>query len=1010
MAIPSELENLLTPGDRELIRKVQERLREDPPGKPSAAADCVRIPLLPLRYSVHPRPPNPACTYVGKGLPLETGFNALNWMQYDVRRVGGGFVYLFDETRGDVFVWRVNENGSFSELKSSSKTIGAALKNYQEKGILSWIGARAESTVHLVLTDTLLTENKVTAIQTNRDGIRDKLATTIDIPAWNTASPAKNTFSAERLGELVEEDRPGGCDLSFSPQQLTGGRKTAGELSSGMKKIASKQIAVVLHDPIALVQDMGGLIVRAQEALERYTFGLEESDAANMTRYRKKVAAELIEHVYSNAYAADKGIADPAAVGKAIQKDVDRLRKLESIEQREASRAHRGGPSHGADGRPRGAAPSDPQELRSQALATRAERYVRHVREDERVAFLKRYDADIKRLQMELTHYKNDRCAWLKDYFKSDQASSFGSAFLRYETDASPCPEQEESGAFSAAEIDRSTSSSAHALAFSTCVEGMMWGVETLPDGSEDRERKLIDHWWRGQPEANPFLLNMAYDRGFAGLWNASGAASATGAVSVVAGPTLTYAAALERLMEQSTVYLVSSFVDRAQSSRRNLQGPVWQALAGRIRELANGVDPDNVGSLFEILRRDKHRDRITQVRITLREAARGLEDAAGLRRGTLAVDHGDDLIMVYSWREAEWDIHSRYYLPVVEGGLTGAAALLAFVNLWTTLRAFETDGWSNKTGINVFNLFSAVLGVGSAINAGLAVTRARLPGLLERFAPQHELILRQLSGITALRLFGYGAALADAITHWFKAYKQFSLGNATAGHYYAVSGLFLGLGGAAVTHAAVLATTAAAAGAFGTAAALVPVAGWTVAGIVLLGAGTYTVFLAKEAEYTEIEYWLNDCVFGRHVEFPGTARAAYTVAGEEILGFFRAYYAPRLVEENWERIDPDKTPVRHAALAARRKQSVQSVLTLRLLYPLEGEIHPPAAGAVSGKPPRCAEAASSGPQRTYHVFDLKDQAPGFRYSLTFSYTPSVLGESLPTTYPVDPEKAPWGW
>jgi hypothetical protein len=130
-------------------------------------------------------------------------------------------------------------------------------------------------------------------------------------------------------------------------------------------------------------------------------------------------------------------------------------------------------------------------------------------------------------------------------------------------------------------------------------------------------------------------------------------------------------------------------------------------------------------------------------------------------------------------------------------------------------------------------------------------------------------------------------------------------------------------------------------------------------------------------------------------------------VASEEILGFFKAYYAPRLVEENWERIDPGKAPVRHVALVVQRKQSV---LTLRLLYPLEGEIHPPAAGEVSGKPPRCAEAASSGPQRTYHVFDLKDQAPGFRYSLTFSYTPSVLGESLPTTYPVDPEKAPWRW
>ena len=49
--------------------------------------------------------------------------------QYGLRCIGGRLIYLFDETQGDVFVWRVNEeNGQFIELQSRHRSLEGALK------------------------------------------------------------------------------------------------------------------------------------------------------------------------------------------------------------------------------------------------------------------------------------------------------------------------------------------------------------------------------------------------------------------------------------------------------------------------------------------------------------------------------------------------------------------------------------------------------------------------------------------------------------------------------------------------------------------------------------------------------------------------------------------------------------------------------------------------------------------------------------------------------------------
>jgi hypothetical protein len=451
---------------------------------------CATVPILPLRYSVHPRPRGSASSYsyTDKKLPLETGFRALSHMQYGLRHVGGGFVYLFNEGNKKIFLWRANEDGTFSIMSSGYRSLGSKLEDYKFDGhTYPWIWAEKDSTVHIVLTDSLLTYSKLIAIQNNTGNIRDKLATTIDLSAWTADSPTPNTFPANQIGDLVEEYRQPG-KLGFSPRKAFLDLKV-GNAPQKAKALADATgghmpIAAVMYDHVALVQDMTGIIYQEIRELVWYTtppnelseIGVDlppEREQEAKARHRRKIIAGLIEQVYESAYAQEKKIKEPEELEKRILKDIGKG-DADSFHTR-----------------------------RSKALTAQAENYVRHIKEDERVNFLTKFDADVKRLHKVIVDYKNDRCLWLDDYFVRNSRTRFGAVFLRYDTDG-------EAGKLPP---DKAASRTFHALAFASCVESMVWGMEL--SGVEDRERKCFEKWMGTEtPEKNPLLINMDYDNG----------------------------------------------------------------------------------------------------------------------------------------------------------------------------------------------------------------------------------------------------------------------------------------------------------------------------------------------------------------------------------------------------------------------------------------------------------------------------------------------------------------
>ncbi|PTX08319.1 hypothetical protein DBL07_04030 [Achromobacter mucicolens] len=948
-------------------------------GHRSANESCkARIPLFPLRYSAHPRPKGGA-DYAYDAPSLETGFQKLDHAQYGLRCVGAGFVYLFDETEGTVFVWRVNEEtGQFIELLSRHRSLEAALGGYKPGRSLPHIWANERSVVHILLTDTLLTERKIREIESDQDSIRAKLATTIDMRAWTDSAPARNTFPANRLGELVEEFK--GTDLGFSPWRIKQSARSAQALVTGMKAVASaKQIAVVMHDNIALVQDLGGMFHKSRQAMETYNSAPDHGSAAgDVQRYRKMIVAQLIERIYESGYADKAGVVgkDREEFERVLSRDMDerewkrkRFADNLAVIEREPARYR---PSSYSDARRQlDALPTDPIGKRAAALSEAVPLYARHVWEADRVRFVRDFSVEVGRRHVAVVDRKNDRCKWLQRYVNTTSPTDTGTTFLRYDT-------------------DHPMSSTSHAIAFSACIEGMIWGTEITAPGIKDRERELFDDWWKLPWHTNPILVNIEHDKGLVdAIWENKMDIALDTAGSKGLGQLLRFGA-LHYLMEQVSVYALSRF-PRAGADGRVWHGVARDAVADRLHQLAGTGTVEDVERLVRMLE-TRYQDRLTIRRLTREEAIAALEDAAGFPRGSVVVGSiamgADDTMEVIVWqRMTPLTRYANPFLQVFERGVAGGVAFFSFLNLKAAILDLDLNGQKWKSSWT--SLVAAIMGAGSATNGVLIATRALMPRVYLR-ASISAVVLQRIASTGSLRLFGYGGAVADAISNWFRSGEQRRVGNQEAATAYAVAGLGLGLGGAALTTRG--AALAAGIGLAGT-VATVPVWGWIAAGLILLGTGLWWLTKGDQAQFVPIGYWLNDGSFGKHELLGRPAIVRYETLDQENRGYVQAIYAPQRLDADWHMTS--KTLIVKIIYpldgAIQRIESEGNNVTQAQLYPMEGE------GASSNE----------SRVRSYKIIGLT-KGTGFRYSIRPRYVPVLMGETLESEITFIDKDTPW--
>lgn len=969
----------------------------------SANESCeARIPLFPLRYSAHPRPKGGAA-YAYDEPTLAKGFETLDHAQYGLRCVGAGFVYLFDETEGKVFVWRVNEeNGQFIELQSRHRSLEAAIGGYKPGRSLPHIWAKECSVVHVLLTDTLLTERKIREIESDQNGIRGKLATTIDMNAWTDSAPARNTFSAARMGELVEEFK--GTDLSFSPWKIKHSTPSAQALVTGMKAVApAKQIAVVMHDNIALVQDLGGMFHESRSNMESFTSAPDAASNNNdIQRYRKTIIAQLIGRIYDSSYANSKGI-NPQDKGgqQKLDKSLDRevyeyeykrkwMEDNLAVQERELPRHHPS--SYQRARRQLNAMPKNSADQRAEILALNAERYSRHVKEKERVAYLKNFELELEKRHIAVLDNKNDRCLWLKAYPRSAAQADFGATFLRYD-------------------LTHPVASTSHAVAFAHCIEGMIWGTATTPAGKKDHERELFSKWWALPWQENPILENLGHDKGFGDtiVENKADVVVDTAVGKVVAG--LLRFVAVQHLMHQVGVFTLTRPANWRGVVRNNVD-----ALIHRLAGTGSEADAVHLRGLLE----ERYRDRIVPRRLSRAEAYVRIEQASGIRgltvEGSIAQRNGNAIVVL------EWESltpltrNANPFLQVFEGGAASGVAVLSMWNLLNAVEQLEIgEDLANRATQS--NLVAAVLGTGSAVNGALIATRTLAPAMFGN-ASILSSALRVMASTGVLRLFGYVGALVDAVTNWFKAQKQYQIGNTTAGTYYALAGAGMFLGGIALTNAGAGAITSGL-GLAGMALG-VPVWGWIVAGAILLGLGMWWLFNAEDAHYSELEFWLNDGTFGKRALMGRDTAVVYSSLDSENKAYVEINYSPKRIDSEWKIFGFDTPNVPYGPGVAT---TYSPRLVVEVAYPLEGDIQHiqavittgPSLANSSGSPrldisikedtPK--KLASGGSIRTYVITGLRSNVE-FGLSLTATYIPKLLSEPLTSTFSFTDEDTPW--
>lgn len=159
---------------------------------------------------------------------------------------------------------------------------------------------------------------------------------------------------------------------------------------------------------------------------------------------------------------------------------------------------------------------------------------------------------------------------------------------------------------------------------------------------------------------------------------------------------------------------------------------------------------------------------------------------------------------------------------------------------------------------------------------------------------------LRVLGSTAAKKFLGYGGAGIEAAANGYNAFEFGSQGDNDAAVWAGTAAVTLGAGGALITTGLIAAASSAS----------VPVVGWFVAGVILIGVGIGAIYMQMMAKDRPLEIWVSRTIFGVHrTTFRGRETdTSFANLSEELLGHYNVTFGPvKLGSENVEGILSDK-------------------------------------------------------------------------------------------------------
>ncbi|PTD96294.1 T6SS effector BTH_I2691 family protein [Pseudothauera lacus] len=840
-----------------------------PPADPHVA-------LLPVRYAVAQRTVRERVTrYTAP--TLKRNLPAINRASYVLRHLRAGMVYVF--ARGKLHDFAVTAGGHLRPHGAEAESSGILIEFAALLFPQSW------GEIYIAFSDHEWSPAQRRRAIADVDGARTR-----GMQRFSLATPQDDAFGLDALGTEVEEYAGRASQYTWSDHPAAPRRtedyQRLPELARGGAHV------IALDDPIGISHDLAALVENALKELADYVQDPDEPEPgegeeaaakqaesnsatgipslvteepapnpaldARRARYRRKIIADTIGRLYENSYSA--------------RSDPDTLARMR-LEHWRGEPANRG--------------KSEPTlaELRRDVVTgastnPAAARLIKHVDEAARRKFLREFDAEVSRLNRELSQHRQDRLAWLHTWAHTTRPDTLKAAWARFDMDDEQDWRQFE-------------------LSFARSMAALGISPDGRTENVFDGEMALFGQWLATAVDDSPLYRALfghtpLRQHVIASATNiASGAEGAANAIEAIYR-LFPATVGTDEIVHVITVYTIT----RSQRWR----GAVLGTIDNTLDRIAGSTAPKELGGVLqgrygsqisvEELPPQTQRTPYPQHRPGPTPPSTRWDPPA--RTGTL---HAEGRVQ---YRVTE--VHTTRHAPTARpsplrgwgtAGVSALAGLVYMLNMKRALESFDTNDAASYADIG-----AAAFAVGSGIHGGLHAFRGAAPVAFDRgtraLATRYAIVaerdlVNRLMGLKTYRFFGYGGAFLGGAVFGIDSYRRLRAGDTDAGLWYAGAAVTAVAGGSAMTHGGAMLV---AAKGITVAATLIP-AGWLILGVVLIGTALVFTVAGDNDEDTPVERWLDSSSFGLH-SLSGSLQ--HEGLREELDVLSAALYAPQIV------------------------------------------------------------------------------------------------------------------
>ena len=868
-------------------------------GSSSAPSCSSRVPILPIRYAIVPRDDKaPFYRYADAGFKLEKGFKPLKRSAYTLRALRPGYVYVFMKgTKGEqLVIHEYDGEGRYKELKYGSLEQYHRKDRYKTGNSMGWVWADTcqdkAKEVWIGYSPHLWTNAMTTRI-TSDPAMRQRHMRRLDMAELTSGEKAPSSqphvLPASALSKWVEDCKPKSqrIALNWSSHASKDDLPVSTFLAQGQHYRFTQPrvpVVVVLNDAEGISLDLGLSVAAYQHQLRDilptqqgqaaagqgkdqpqapsvpacFRMDVEKLSAQSKDYHHKNLVAAVLEQTLQSMYPAN-------------QPKTEVLVKL-----REEHRTKQVG----------GKRRATPSELRYQVLTDKGVSPIGN-RLGDRIDTAKYHQFLAERDQREAQLRTHLRTALLAC---TDHDQWLATAESRHRNEPT-------SLAAALATYDRDEQSSARGLEMTLAV--MLHPMSQALPGTDDEDARFQRlSAWLDQHDS-PLYLALAPYNPFKQKADAVGVllGAADGVIEGLAGRFPAAAGITDLTAEAVTTVTLKRLQGKTRwDASRNLRQQVLAAAAEANAEKALGLlsaryGVTNTKSLTDPL--SKEVDKFVKS---------GMADFEEIKRVRVS---GSRTVTVEATLIKRVRPNIAALATTAGGGALNVAML--YFNV-IALKSAYASLCSDPSFENAAGFASAILGVTGALVATGASARSTYKIIVLRYtanAPGMAFgngVMSFITGNLFSRLLGYPTMLAGFASDVAKVQRQSENGDDIAAAYTAGGGLLVLLGGAAILEGGL---------AIAGPTAVVPVAGWAAAAIVLIGAGVLAggVWLHSQSDarrHSPIELWAARGIFGKRLNdgekrddikldangklppFPGVH--------EEIKAWYAAYYAPVLL------------------------------------------------------------------------------------------------------------------